>query len=67
MHQSRKTLRIEIEKLRQRQRSSDVVFAAFLSPDLWEEVLRKLRSGQPIESISEWLNGTKPSGTIIPP
>ncbi|KAF4508938.1 hypothetical protein G6O67_005257 [Ophiocordyceps sinensis] len=67
VRQSKENLRSEIENLRQHQRSSDVVFAALLRPDLWEEVLRRLRGGQPIDNISEWLNDTTPAGTVLPP
>ncbi|KAJ3525290.1 hypothetical protein NM208_g11701 [Fusarium decemcellulare] len=62
VRQSKENLRTEIESLRQRQRSSDQVFAALVRPELWEEVLNRLRSGQSIENISEWLGGTLPSG-----
>jgi hypothetical protein len=55
-------LRTEIEQLRQRQRSSDQVFAALVRPGLWEEVLHRLRNGQSVEAISDWLGGTLPSG-----
>ncbi|KJZ74301.1 hypothetical protein HIM_06307 [Hirsutella minnesotensis 3608] len=64
VRQSKENLRNEIEGLRSRQRSSDVVFAALVRPDLWEEVLRRLRSGHAVENISEWLSGavsTRPS------
>ncbi|KAM5347200.1 hypothetical protein ACJ41O_010205 [Fusarium nematophilum] len=62
VRQSKENLRTEIESLRQRQRSSDQVFAALVRPELWEEVLTRLRGGQSIENISEWLGGTLPSG-----
>lgn len=66
MRQSKENLRSEIENLRHRQRSSDVVFSALVRPELWEEVLRRLRGGQPVENISEWLGGTLPSGSGAP-
>lgn len=59
---SKENLRAEIENLRLRQRSNDQVFAALARPELWEEVLSRLRGGQSVESISEWLGGTLPSG-----
>ncbi|KAI8722620.1 Zn(2)-C6 fungal-type domain-containing protein [Fusarium sp. LHS14.1] len=62
VRQSKENLRSEIENLRQRQRSSDQVFAALVRPDLWEEVLTRLRNGQSVEIISEWLGGILPSG-----
>ncbi|TWU71340.1 hypothetical protein ED733_002248 [Metarhizium rileyi] len=55
VRQSKENLRTEIESLRIRQRSSDHVFAALVRPNLWEEVLRRLRGGQAVESISDWL------------
>ncbi|KAJ4017944.1 hypothetical protein NW752_001852 [Fusarium irregulare] len=62
VRQSKENLRTEIETLRQKQRSSDQVFAALVRPELWEEVLTRLRGGQPIENISEWLASVPPSG-----
>ncbi|RGP61516.1 nitrate assimilation regulatory nira [Fusarium longipes] len=59
---SKENLRTEIETLRQKQRSSDQVFAALVRPELWEEVLTRLRGGQPVENISEWLASVPPSG-----
>lgn len=62
VRQSKEHLRNEIENLRLRQRSSDQVFAALIRPQLWEEVLARLRGGQTVESISEWLTSLPPSG-----
>jgi hypothetical protein len=62
VRQSKENLRSEIEQLRHRQRSSNQVFAALVQPDHWEEVLHRLRSGQSVDAISEWLGGTLPSG-----
>ncbi|KHN94392.1 uncharacterized protein MAM_07708 [Metarhizium album ARSEF 1941] len=59
VRQSKENLRTEIEGLRLRQRSSDQVFAALVRPDAWEEVLRRLRGGQSVENISDWL------GTVL--
>ncbi|KAF4338028.1 nitrogen assimilation transcription factor nit-4 [Fusarium beomiforme] len=67
VRQSKENLRTEIETLRQKQRSSDQVLAALVRPELWEEVLTRLRSGQPIETISEWLaSGPRSGGSSIP-
>ncbi|CAF3526805.1 hypothetical protein SNK03_005334 [Fusarium graminearum] len=62
VRQSKENLRTEIETLRQKQRSSDQIFAALIRPELWEGVLTRLRGGQPIESISEWIASVPPSG-----
>ncbi|OLN94080.1 Nitrogen assimilation transcription factor nit-4-like protein 8 [Colletotrichum chlorophyti] len=62
VRQSKEHLRSEIENLRQRQRSSDQVIAALVRSDMWEDVLQRLRNGQSLESVSEWLGGTLPSG-----
>lgn len=62
VRQSKENLRTEIESLRLRQRSSDNVLAALIRPELWEEVLNRLRSGQSVENISEWLGGALPPG-----
>ncbi|KAI7764204.1 hypothetical protein LZL87_012526 [Fusarium oxysporum] len=67
VRQSKENLRTEIETLRQKQRSSDQVFAALVRPELWEEVLTRLRGGQPIETISEWLaSAPRPGERSIP-
>ncbi|TRX87778.1 hypothetical protein FHL15_011335 [Xylaria flabelliformis] len=63
VRQSKEHLRHEIENLRKQQRQSDSVFTALVRPELWEEVLQRLRNGQPIEVISEWLGSTLPTGT----
>ncbi|KAF4451946.1 hypothetical protein F53441_5141 [Fusarium austroafricanum] len=62
VRQSKENLRTEIETLRQKQRSCDQVFAALVRPELWEEVLTRLRGGQNIETISEWLATAPRSG-----
>ncbi|KAH8167074.1 hypothetical protein CIB48_g1159 [Xylaria polymorpha] len=63
VRQSKENLRHEIENLRKQQRQSDSVFTALVRPELWEEVLQRLRNGQPIEVIAEWLGSTLPNGT----
>ncbi|KAI5861014.1 nitrogen assimilation transcription factor nirA [Durotheca rogersii] len=55
VRQSKEHLRHEIEALRRQQRQSDSVFSALVRPDLVEEVLQRLRQGQSVEGISEWL------------
>ncbi|ODA84200.1 hypothetical protein RJ55_02718 [Drechmeria coniospora] len=68
VRQSKENLRSEIENLRQRQRSSDVVFRALVRPELWEEALRRLRGGQTIDDISEWAGGALASNRrSLPP
>ncbi|UKZ60995.1 uncharacterized protein TrAtP1_002267 [Trichoderma atroviride] len=62
VRQSKEHLRNEIENLRLRQRSSEQVFAALIRPQLWEEVLARLRGGQSVESISDWLTSLPPGG-----
>lgn len=60
---SKETLRNELEALKRQQRNSDQVFAALVRPGLWEQVLSRLRNGQTVETISEWLGGVfLPSG-----
>ncbi|CAH0018245.1 unnamed protein product [Clonostachys rhizophaga] len=67
VRQSKETLRTEIESLRIRQRSSDLVLAALVRSDTWEEVLNRLRNGQTIENISHWLGNAVPSeGNTVP-
>ncbi|KAI1850945.1 hypothetical protein JX265_007270 [Neoarthrinium moseri] len=63
VRQSKENLRSEIEQLRKQQRQSDSVIEALGKPGLWEEVLSKLRNGQSVDSISEWLGGVMPSGS----
>lgn len=57
MRQSKETLRSELEQLRRQQRSSDSVLNALARNEQWEEVLRRLRSGQSADTISDWLSG----------
>ncbi|XWW94576.1 hypothetical protein V2A60_002521 [Cordyceps javanica] len=61
IRQSKENLRTEIEQLRQRQRSSDQVFSALVRSNLWENVLDRLRNGQTVDSISDWLGNNLPS------
>ncbi|KAK8109418.1 Fungal specific transcription factor [Apiospora kogelbergensis] len=56
VRQSKENLRTEIDQLRRQQRQHDSVFSALVRPELWEEVLTRMRSGQTIENISEWLS-----------
>ncbi|KAK0390572.1 hypothetical protein NLU13_0076 [Sarocladium strictum] len=68
IRQSKEHLRNEIETLRARQRTSEQVINALTRPDLWEEVLSRLRNGQTVETISDWLGGTlPPHGGQLPP
>lgn len=62
VRQSKENLRTEIEHLRKQQRQSDSVISALVKPDLWEEVLTRIRNGYSVESISEWLGGSLSSG-----
>jgi len=61
VRQSKETLRNEIDQLRRQQRSSDQVLTALARPELWEEVLNRLRGGQSVETISQWLGVAVPS------
>ncbi|KAK5656410.1 hypothetical protein OQA88_4791 [Cercophora sp. LCS_1] len=62
VRQSKETLRHEIEQLRRQQRSNDQVLTALVRSDLVDEVLKRLRSGQSVEAISEWLGAAPPLG-----
>ncbi|KAI1765794.1 fungal-specific transcription factor domain-containing protein [Hypoxylon sp. FL1150] len=55
VRQSKENLRHEIEALRRQQRHSESVLSALVRPDLVDEVLQRLRQGQSIENISDWL------------
>ncbi|GAW26055.1 putative nitrogen assimilation transcription factor nit-4 [Rosellinia necatrix] len=61
VRQSKEGLRHEIESLRKQQRQSESIFSALIQPELWEEVLQRLRNGQSIEVISGWLGSTASS------
>ncbi|GAW23233.1 hypothetical protein ANO14919_127850 [Xylariales sp. No.14919] len=63
VRQSKENLRHEIELLRKQKQQSENIFSALIQPELWEDVLQRLRNGQPIEIISEWLGGIMPSGS----
>ncbi|KAG6009570.1 hypothetical protein E4U21_001937 [Claviceps maximensis] len=65
VRQSKGNLRTEIQNLRSRQRSSDQVLAALVRPDLWEEVLRRIREGQSVKNISGWLGANVSAETGI--
>lgn len=62
MRQSKENLRNEIEQLRRQQASSESVFSALSHNGQWEEVLRRLRSGQSVEAIADWLGGQLSTG-----
>lgn len=62
MRQSKENLRNEIEQLRRQQASSESVIGALSNNGQWEEVLRRLRSGQSVEAIADWLGGRLSSG-----
>ncbi|KAI1445488.1 fungal-specific transcription factor domain-containing protein [Annulohypoxylon stygium] len=66
VRQSKENLRHEIEALRRQQRQSDSVFSALVRPDLVEEVLQRLRQGQSVEGISEWLGSAGGGGPTLP-
>jgi len=69
VRQSKENLRSEIEQLRRQQRSSESVLAALARPDIWEEVLKRLRAGENVDVISNWLNSLPAAavGIGIPP
>ncbi|KAL1851050.1 hypothetical protein Daus18300_012659 [Diaporthe australafricana] len=60
VRQSKENLRNEIEYLRRQQASNESVIGALSHNEQWEEVLRRLRSGQNVEAISDWL-GSQPA------
>ncbi|EJT79914.1 hypothetical protein GGTG_04996 [Gaeumannomyces tritici R3-111a-1] len=62
LRQSKEDLRAEIDQLRRQQQNNESILSALAEPSRWEEVLQRLRSGHSVESISEWLGGTLPSG-----
>ncbi len=71
VRQSKANLRTELEQLRRQQRSSDSVFAALIRSEFWEGVLQRLRRGDNVESISDWLDSALPGAgagpSAIPP
>ncbi|KAL2278314.1 hypothetical protein FJTKL_14578 [Diaporthe vaccinii] len=62
VRQSKENLRNEIENLRHQQASSESVISALSHNAQWEEVLRRLRSGQSVEAIADWLGSQPASG-----
>lgn len=62
VRQSKETLRHEIDALRRQQRQSNSVLSALVRPELVEEILQRLRQGQSVQGISEWLD----AGTAFP-
>lgn len=67
VRQSKENLRSEIDQLRRQQRSSASVLAALARHEQWEEVLRRLRGGQGVDTISEWLSSQTSSGASSMP
>ncbi|KAI3400743.1 hypothetical protein diail_1952 [Diaporthe ilicicola] len=68
VRQSKETLRNEIEQLRRQLVSNESVIGAISQHnEHWEEVLRRLRSGQAVEAISDWLASQLPSGPVVMP
>lgn len=57
MRQSKETLRTELDQLRREQRANKTIMSALVSNDQWEEVIHRLRGGQSVETISDWLSG----------
>ena len=66
VRQSKENLRIEIDSLRLRQRPSEQVITALVGSELWEEVLKRLRTGESVESISELLDAGLSPGASNP-
>lgn len=66
MRQSKETLRSEIDQLRRQQRSSDTILSALVRNDQWEQVLHRLRNGQSVETVSEWLSGNTSDNNGMP-
>lgn len=67
MRQSKENLRNEIEHLRRQQASNESVIGALSHNERWEEVLRRLRSGQTVEAVSGWLGSQpRPTAGAIP-
>lgn len=72
VRQSKENLRSEIDQLRRQQRSNDAVLRSLARNEQWEEILRRLRQGQSVETISDWLGGqlskssAGPSGGVMP-
>lgn len=63
VRQSKEHLREEIELLNRQKRNRDEVLAALARsdrPDLREDVLARLRCGQSVDAISEWLAAARP-------
>ncbi|KAH9897124.1 fungal-specific transcription factor domain-containing protein [Xylariomycetidae sp. FL2044] len=58
VRQSKENLRNEIESLRRRQSQSESVLSALVRPDLAEAILHRLRNGQSVEGISDWLDSS---------
>ncbi|KAH8742609.1 fungal-specific transcription factor [Diaporthe sp. PMI_573] len=67
VRQSKENLRSEIEHLRRQQASSESVISALSHNAQWEEVLRRLRSGQSVDVIEDWLSSQLSSGPGVIP
>ncbi|OAA63523.1 c6 zinc finger domain containing protein [Niveomyces insectorum RCEF 264] len=60
IRRSKEDLRSDIERLSRRQRASDVVLSALRNSENWREVLQKLRSGEAVDGIADWVEQGSP-------
>lgn len=65
VRQPKDDLRDELEMLRQRQRSADLIFSGLLLPNIQEGILSRLRNRQSIGHIYEWLRELLPPARNI--
>ena len=66
VRQSKENLRTEIDNLRYFQRSTKSVLSGLMRPELWEEVLERIRQGQTVGAISDWLGDLPASNDAVP-
>lgn len=65
VRQTKEALRNEVDTLRRSRDQTHHILTALVRPDLSPDILARLRNGQSVESIAEWLNSTPtPGGSV---
>ncbi|KAK8118367.1 uncharacterized protein PG998_002993 [Apiospora kogelbergensis] len=61
LKQSKDSLREEVDQLKRRLHHNESVLAGLTNPEMYNQVLARLRDGQSVDAISQWLQDTVPS------
>ncbi|KAK7928805.1 hypothetical protein PG985_005803 [Apiospora marii] len=61
LKQSKDSLREEVDQLKRCLHHNESVLAGLTSPEMYNQVLARLRGGQSVDAVSQWLQDTVPS------